>query len=254
MRAANQSDGVPQLVRVLKIERQNAADAFGVNIGRRDLLAESQRRQDRQLRARVVAIHVGARIGLGVAQPLRLFQNVIERGPMLLDFSEDVVAGAVEDAIERSDAVARNAFAQHRVNRDSTGHARFHRQIDAGRDRAIPNFGAAQRHQFFIGRDHRFLVRDGRVDDLARHRGAAHQFGDDIHFRMRHHLAPVRGAQNGVRTFCRRFTPIDRLHSAFTRNGNPSFSAICSAFSVRIASVPEPTFPSPMIPTFTSCI
>ena len=32
---------------------------------------------------------------------------------------------------------------------------------------------------------------------------------------------------------------------------NPSFSAICSAFSARMASVPEPTLPRPTMPTFT---
>ena len=61
----------------------------------------------------------------------------------------------------------------------------------------------------------------------------------------------VRRMESFPAGFC---APIDRLHNAFTRKGNPSFSAICSAFSVRIASVPEPTFPSPMIPTLTSCI
>ena len=218
MRAANQPDGVAQLVRVLEIERQDAPDAFGVNIGRRNLLAERQRRQDRELRARIEAIHVGARIGLGVAQPLRLLQDVVERRAVLLDFGEDVVAGAVQDAVQRGDAVARNAFAQHGVNRDSAGHARLHRQVDAGRDRAIPDFGAAQRHQFLVGGDHRLLVRDGGVDDLARHGGAAHQLGDNVHFGMRHHLAPVRGAKDGIRRGGSFFAAIDRLHSAFTRS------------------------------------
>ena len=30
----------------------------------------------------------------------------------------------------------------------------------------------------------------------ARHVGAAHQFGDDLHVGMRHHLAPVRGLEH----------------------------------------------------------
>src|ERR1700680_4129608 len=47
---------------------------------------------------------------------------------------------------------------------------------------------------------------------------------------------------------------IERLQSALTRNGKPSLPAICEAFSVRIVSVPLPTFPKPMMPTLTSCI
>ena len=47
--------------------------------------------------------------------------------------------------------------------------------------------------------------------------GAAHQLGDDVHFRMRHHLAPVRGAKNRVRRrrqFLRANRPAaQRLHA-----------------------------------------
>src|SRR5277367_2206271 len=43
-----------------------------------------------------------------------------------------------------------------------------------------------------------------------------------------------------------------RLQTAFTRSGKPSFSLIEWAFSARICSVPEPTFPRPMMPIPTS--
>ena len=46
-------------------------------------------------------------------------------------------------------------------------------------------------------------------------------------------------------------TSTDRLQTAATRNGNPSFSWICSALPARISNAPEPTLPNPMIPTFT---
>ena len=39
--------------------------------------------------------------------------------------------------------------------------------------------------------------------------------------------------------------------TAVTWRRKPSFSAIWSAFSVRMASVPEPTLPRPTMPTFT---
>src|SRR5450432_371429 len=46
----------------------------------------------------------------------------------------------------------------------------------------------------------------------------------------------------------------ERLHTATTFRRYPSLSAIWSPFSTRMASVLEPTLPSPTMPTFTSCI
>ena len=57
-----------QPVRILKVDRLNAADTVGVNIGRRDLLAERERRQDRQLGSRIVSIDIRRRIGFRIPQ------------------------------------------------------------------------------------------------------------------------------------------------------------------------------------------
>ena len=53
------------------------------------------------------------------------------------------------------------------------------------------------------------------IDDFARHRGAPHQLGDDIHFRMGHHLAPVGGAKDrvGLLAFDYNRPAAQRLHS-----------------------------------------
>ena len=98
-RRAQQSNGVAEAVGVLEIHRREAANPLGENVRRRDLLAESQRGKDGQLRARVEAIDIVARVGLGVPQPLRLGQHGFERRAVLLHLGEDVVAGAVEDAV-----------------------------------------------------------------------------------------------------------------------------------------------------------
>ena len=70
-------------------------------------------------------------------------------------------------------------------------------------------------------------MRDGGVDDLARDVRAAHQLGDDVHFGMLHHLAPV-GGPNDVVDACRQLlagnrAAAQRLHAQI---GKPSFSAI----------------------------
>ena len=194
--AADQPDGVLQRFGVLEIERRDAADAFHVNVRRRDLLAEGQCGQQHQLAARVVAIHVGARVGFGVSQALRLGDHGLHRGAGLFDLGQDVVAGAVENAVQRLHAVARDALAQHGVDRNAAAHRRLHGEIDARLNGAIPDLRPAGRHEFLVGRDHALAIGDGGVDDLRGHRGAAHQFGDNLHVRMRHHFAPVRSLED----------------------------------------------------------
>ena len=62
--------------------------------------------------------------------------------------------------------------------------------------RAMDAAVAAQRHQFFIGRDDGFPVGHGGVENLPRHSGAPDQFNHDIDFGIRHNLAPVRRADD----------------------------------------------------------
>ena len=184
-----------QHMRVTEIDRRDAADAFGVNIRRHDALAESQRRKNRQLGARVEAIDIRGRIGLRVTSGLRLRQHLREIRAALFDLREDVIASPVQNSVKRVDAVAGNSFAQHGVNRNAAGHARLHRQIDVGRDGLVPQLRAAQRHQFLVRRHHRFPFGSGGFDHLARHTGAADELGDDVDVRMIHHLAPIRSLQ-----------------------------------------------------------
>ena len=186
-----------QLSGVAEIHLRDSPDAFHEDVGGRDLLAECQRRKQHELGARVKAIDIGAGVGLGVSQTLRLFQHRGKRHVALFHFGEDVVAGAVQDAVERLHAVARNALAQHRMNRDAAAHAGLHRQIDAGADGAIPDFGTASGHEFLVGSHHRLAMFDGRVENFRRYSSAAHQFGDDLHIGMRHHFPPVGSFEYG---------------------------------------------------------
>ena len=243
------------MVRVFEIDGRDAADALGVDIGGNDALAKRQRRQDRQLRARVEAVDVGGGIGFGVAGLLRFGEHLFEARAALLDLRQDVVAGAVQNAVERGDAIAGDAFAQNRVNGDAAGDAGLHRQIDAAAMAWSHNSAPAERHQFLVGGDDGFAPRRCGFDDLARDRGAAHQLRDDLDIGMLHHLPPVRRLQRRPERGGNLFlVAMPRLQTAPTRNGKPSFSAIWSAFSARMSSVPEPTLPRPMTPILTGCI
>ena len=61
---------------------------------------------------RVKAVHVQGRLGLGVALPLCIGQNVLEVPPLGLHLREDEIAGAVEDAVQPLDSVTAQSLAQ----------------------------------------------------------------------------------------------------------------------------------------------
>ncbi len=79
------------------------------------------------------SIDIEARIGLGVAQRLRLRQHVVEIAPGLAHFAQDVVAGAVQNAVDAADLVAGEALAQRFDDRDAAGHGGLEADRDAGR-------------------------------------------------------------------------------------------------------------------------
>ena len=71
----------------------------------RDARAEGEARQQGELVRGVEAADVEGRIGLGVALGLRLRQHVGERAVLALHLGQDVVAGAVEDAVDAAHLV-----------------------------------------------------------------------------------------------------------------------------------------------------
>ena len=72
-----------------------------------------------------------ARVGLGVAQRLRLGQHVGEVAAGLAHRGQDVVAGAVEDAVDARDPVGGEPLAQRLDDRDAAGDRRLEGERDA---------------------------------------------------------------------------------------------------------------------------
>ena len=83
---------LPPIVVINKIDRHDAPDALGINVGRRDLLAERERCENRQFRAGIEAVDVGAGVGLGVTELLRICQRFLEGQAVLSHFSQYVVS------------------------------------------------------------------------------------------------------------------------------------------------------------------
>src|SRR3546814_20705344 len=82
------------------VEGGDVADTLGVHRIRVEARAERETGEDRQLVRGIDAVDVEGRVGLGVAELLRLGQHVLEGPPRFAHRREDVVAGAVPDAVD----------------------------------------------------------------------------------------------------------------------------------------------------------
>jgi hypothetical protein len=97
----------------------------------KSICAKGDGRQDRKLVRGIDALDVEGGIGLGIALGLRLAQHIGKVGAGVLHGGEDVIAGAVEDAVDPLDPVGRRAFAQALDDRDAARHRRLETQRHA---------------------------------------------------------------------------------------------------------------------------
>jgi hypothetical protein len=185
---AEQLDAVAELLGVGDIERRDLADALDVDALQVDLAAEGERGQDGQLVRGVDAVDIEAGIGLGVAQVLRLGQDLVELAAGLAHGAEDVVAGAVEHAVDAPDAVGRQALAQALDDRDAAGYGRLVGERRPGRLGGAREAGAVVREQRLVGGDHVVARRDRALDDRLGHAlGAADQLQHHVYLGIGRH-------------------------------------------------------------------
>ena len=151
---------------------------------------------------RIVAVDVERRLGLGVALRLRVLEHRRKVRPFELHAGEDVIAGAVDDAVEVGDAVADEAFAQGLDDGNAAADAGLVVKVRAVLPRRGEQLLAVRGEQGLVGGDHRFAELQGGQDHGAGDGGAAGQLGHDIHLRVVDHALPVRrhgGLGNRVR-------------------------------------------------------
>ena len=106
-------------------------------------------------------------------------------------FREDVVGGAVQDAVNGREVLAREALAHGVEQRRPTHHAGFNSQMRARDAGPLGEFDAVFRHQMLVGGDEMLARFERRQRYLARVRNPTNQFHDDIDFRVGHHPLPV---------------------------------------------------------------
>ena len=149
--------------------------------GEIDLVGERDGGEQRELVRGVDAIDVEARIGFGITEALRLGQNRGEIAARFAHLRQDVIAGAVEDAVDAEDVVRAEPFAQRLQDRN----AARHRGLEAERDALVlgetRERGAVMGQQGLIGGDDVLAVLQRGGDDPTRHPvAAADQLDHDI--------------------------------------------------------------------------
>ena len=180
-RQAQELYAIAELLGELDVHRGDVADALDMDAGEIDPDPERRTGQHGELVGGVDAVDVEAGIGLGVARRLRLGQHDVEVAAGLAHGRQDVVAGAVEDAVEPAHPVADQALAQRLDDRDAARHRRLEGEDAApllGQRRDLP---AVHRQQRLVGGDDVLARAQRRLHQTARHAArAADQLDHDV--------------------------------------------------------------------------
>ena len=145
--------------------------------------ASRHARQDHELRRRIFAFNIRARIRLGVPNLLRLSERLLIRPAFALHLGEDVVGGAVDDPLNRSDLVRRHVARQHANHGYARRNGRFktQRRTRGTRERLQPRTEVCQ--QQLVRRHHRSASFERRLNNAKRRIKPAHQLNNKIHIR-----------------------------------------------------------------------
>ena len=92
---AEQLDAIAELVGKGNIERADMADSLDVDRAKVDAAAECETGKNGELVSSIDTIDVERRIGLGIAQSLRLRQHHVEGRTRRPHIAQHVIAGAV---------------------------------------------------------------------------------------------------------------------------------------------------------------
>ena len=143
--------------------------------------AEADAGEDRQLGRGVVPVDVVGRVRLGVSEALRLRQRVRERQARALHAGQDVVAGAVQDALDPPQAVARHALPEPPEDGNPPRHRGLEQQVAAPPVRLAQQRGAGVGDDLLVG-GHDGLAGGQRPFDPAPGGVvSADQLDDDVH-------------------------------------------------------------------------
>ena len=175
---AEQFHPVAQVLGVGDVHRVHAANALDVDRIEVDPGAEGEAGEDGEFVRGVDAVDVEARIGLGVAQRLRVGERGGEGAPALAHVGEHVVAGAVEDSVNSRHPVGGQALAQRLDDGDGAGDGGLEAELRAVRLGAGGERGAAAGDQRLVRRHDVDAPGERAVDQFE---GRAVLAADELH-------------------------------------------------------------------------
>ena len=185
-----QLDAVAHVLGRLDVGLADRLDALHVDLLEVELGAEGEARQNGELVRGIEAANVERRIGLGIAELLRLLQRIAERAVLVGHGGEDEVAGAVEDPVDAPHLVSREEFAQRLDDGDTAGHRGLEVERDALLLGELGEFDAVLGEQCLVGGDDVLAGIERRFDRILGDAvGAADQLDERFDFwiaRQRH--------------------------------------------------------------------
>ena len=116
--------------------------------------AKRQVSQNRQLLRRIAAVDVHRWIGLGKSKFLRLGHGVGVACAQGFHLRENVIAGAVQNGMDRLDLIGRQTRADVGDDRDAAADRRLERDRTPKPARPVEQFGPMLGQQGLVGRDH----------------------------------------------------------------------------------------------------
>ena len=126
-----QFDGVTELAGELDVGLGDVADAFDYKCASDAPRIRGQRSEDADFMHRIMAIDIERRLGFGITEALCFLSTPSIRA-LQFHAGQNVIAGAVDDAVEVRDAVAHKAFAQRFDDGNAARHAGFIVKIGSG--------------------------------------------------------------------------------------------------------------------------
>src|SRR5260370_5682091 len=191
IRVGDEMDGALEHMGVTEIYGGDAADSVRGSRVRGEPAVKGKACEDAELVEGINTIDVRRGIGRGVAGLMRLAERFIKAEAVALHLGEDVIRGAVKDAVDSVQAVSGHAVGDGADDRHASGNGGLYadRNIFLRGERLdlVSVFG-----QQVLVRSHDRLATFQRAqDNLTRSDGASHGLDDKINVRVMDDLLPV---------------------------------------------------------------
>src|SRR4029077_20400417 len=175
LRRPHQTDRAVEPVGGMDINGPDVTDAVGGDFGNAQSPFKGHSSQDAELVARVLSIDVECGVRLGEARLLSFCQRFIKFDAPAFHLCEDVVGGAVQNAVHGTQTIARRGFMDNTQNGNTPSDTGFEPDGEVASGRQREEFVAVFGQQILVGGDHRLTLLESRAYELARLAGSPHR-------------------------------------------------------------------------------